>query len=886
MHNDIAIGVAGHMFALPEDQSLDIEEQNPMFHDVEMHSYPVELPFDNNRAVFGNIDDVNSSLRAVDVEGQTARIFVSGLPIRSSVLHVQEDAVLEDRIPVNFDSRTRSFKDMISDMKCREVKQKNKIQIGEKIGQIYFAYHYTYKYYIFGSGGYGQGAPALISPPYTGSGDKQFTPPVLGFSYPGIMMNELPEPVPQEVREYTNPDWKVKIPKVSESFINVSQPYPEKMYCNSRVCYTHHDYDTDKEGTSDNVVSAEKAKFVYEDYGPYWVLDAYRPASGICFYIGYFLECLFDHLGVAYDISALTDIEDFKYMAFFTTACKCDEETKTGRGSYLPSMENINKWLDQRGCGGQVEFDTENLDRWVSLTEITTKIDDPDWGDQEWHFKVGEIPRSGWSRITSIQRKLEFTIDTTTANVSNIYANSDNFPDATVSEVIESLENTFGCRFYYDTEINKVTVYLLRDVFRSQKKPIHLNGHVNTIYKMTEKITGVKVMYSSESDAKEQRQNIREGKRDYDTDYDYIEYPDGRTIIQDYKQTVSKIDATDMNVYVDPATGNAYRIKVDKDATTLGEMKPVAFEVGAFKGVEIGDCSEENKDYVEEIISDFQPITVNDVNFRNGGTTKPDYQPLLVPFIDEDMEREFVEFKLQNAFIVEDAELYLTYVMHLAESYDPSDTDDGSSPLMNHDWGLSVGILRTGDGGKGVENYDPDYDGFGNWKWRDIADNYCMSSDTMDQLGTWLGKTSQANTFSLKIRAWKPFLYYIDAQEKMHITPYDRELEGKSVSQGSQYTWLLPCENDERDLQTGMITKRIRSRGLADVFLAEYIRFLLDRHKYKIKADVEVAQLADIPKHWCDRYEIDGKIGYIDKLHYSIDAQTGVGEVEMDFYAI
>ena len=44
----------------------------------------------------------------------------------------------------------------------------------------------------------------------------------------------------------------------------------------------------------------------------------------------------------------------------------------------------------------------------------------------------------------------------------------------------------------------------------------------------------------------------------------------------------------------DRLTGNAYRIKVDKDTNTFGgELKPVIFKVAHLHGIELGDCSEE-----------------------------------------------------------------------------------------------------------------------------------------------------------------------------------------------------------------------------------------------------------------------------------------------------
>ena len=46
---------------------------------------------------------------------------------------------------------------------------------------------------------------------------------------------------------------------------------------------------------------------------------------------------------------------------------------------------------------------------------------------------------------------------------------------------------------------------------------------------MTEKITGVRMRYSNESDAKEQQQYIKDSRKNknmgYDTDYNYTDYP-------------------------------------------------------------------------------------------------------------------------------------------------------------------------------------------------------------------------------------------------------------------------------------------------------------------------------------------------------------------------
>ena len=242
-----------------------------------------------------------------------------------------------------------------------------------------------------------------------------------------------------------------------------------------------------------------------------------------------------------------------------------------------------------------------------------------------------------------------------------------------------------------------MTAYLLRSVFRSQKTPIEFKCNVHQIHKISEKITGFRMKYSAENTAKEQEDYIRRQKRDYDTDFDYREYPQGRTVLdKSYREIFQNISANDMKVYVDKATGDAYRIKVSSDATTASELRPVLYEVGALKGVEIGDCSAENEDYVEEYVIDFQPIMFNDVNYyrellaaqgsvnvqTDQGTKEVsisnDVQPVLSAYIDEEMEHEFVKQKINNVITNVLVDIYLTENLELVESYDPSKTDDAA----------------------------------------------------------------------------------------------------------------------------------------------------------------------------------------------------------------
>ena len=106
------VGKSGNL-ALKPDASITVIEKNPMFNDVEMHSYPFELPFEQNRHLMKNIDDVNSTLRAQDVDGEPFTIIADGIRLRNTVMKVQSDVVLRDSLSVNLDATRKTFKDMI-----------------------------------------------------------------------------------------------------------------------------------------------------------------------------------------------------------------------------------------------------------------------------------------------------------------------------------------------------------------------------------------------------------------------------------------------------------------------------------------------------------------------------------------------------------------------------------------------------------------------------------------------------------------------------------------------------------------------------------------------------------------------------------------------------
>ena len=944
MNSKLTILADGKPLALKEDASISIELSNPLFNDTEMFSYPLELPIEGNRHFLKNVDDVSSDIRPMSYEHTPMQIIADGVPFASGPAIIQEDERLEDSLSLNVDASTQSFSDLISDLKCNEVpipsKYKDQLLIGEKIDEVDVSVKYDTNVTIKYKGKKGNKKYGSVGEDST---EASFSPQALGFSYPAQCVETGDKHEAKLLKTYTYPNGnEVKVPEVLTSYINVSAPYPIKPYCNARVCYKH--YDLAENGTtSDNVVKSiqgrnnenslsTKEQEMYEDRGPIWVLDADRPQSGICFYLLFFLDCLFEHLGVQFDNKALTDIGDMNRLCFFTTKCSYDIETLYAKETYKENdkeviaglkkkgdvkvgffqkqansekevanlFDDVNAWLSSRGCGGKLKLENpkDKSVQEVKFRKVKYEVIEKDYeggfGSSS-KYKDTEIVTVlddwetvtvGTDKVASITCKSTIKSAQMSASIFRMYANEKNFPDESVSDVIDSLEQQFGIKFHYDYEQKKVTAYLIRDVFRKQNPtPRNFHAQVLRMHPITEKITGVRAGYAAESEAKEQKDNVKNQVKDFNTDYDYIEYPKNSTVTSlTYKDIIHEVHNGQMSVFIDLQTGNKYRVKIDKEFTNASDMDPRLFEVAAMKGVEVGDCSTINEDFIQEFKSSFVPVGMVDANYRKalsastgskcatdnakqpaevgkqyegyefGGINGSYAKTQMAALVDEDMEHEFVKQYIKNTMSSMVADFYVTEELSLRESYDPSSTDDGNSPLQSYDWGLSIAIMRGGGIDATHEAYDYNYDGFGNSKWRTKAGDYALTTDSIDPYGVEYDYNGiepgngNEERFSLKPRAWV------------------------------QPEWA--------DAPLVVNTPSVKNRGYVDVFLIDYIHFLLNRKKYYIECLASVAQIADIQNHWKEWWSIDGKKCLINKVNADVSAQDGLDKVEMEVYAM
>jgi hypothetical protein len=190
--------------------------------------------------------------------------------------------------------------------------------------------------------------------------------------------------------------------------------------------------------------------------------------------------------------------------------------------------------------------------------------------------------------------------------------------------------------------------------------------------------------------------------------------------------------------------------------------------------------------------------------------------------------------------------------------------------------------MRGGGTDATIDNYDYDYDGFSNAKWRISPGVYAMSSDSLDILGNEFdyngtqSGTGGGERFSLKICAYKPFRYkYVNGKIQVSTNPKEWE---------NNPTWLIPCAADRRNLR-GEIETKIMSRGLYNTFMAEHAWFYLHRKVFEVEALCTIAELIDIRNHWNQLWDIDGRIGLINKVNYTATADKGVGVATIEFFS-
>jgi len=798
-------GTGSKYAVLPEDTSITITDTSEVFASGDVWSHSFTLNTKANTHIFGSSSELHGSRLHEQINKRRARLWVEGLPLYLGYLRLEDEVEVDNdgNVELTFESGQRTFEDMIDGAKANQVPLIGDVQFGMALWRKRKV-EYRLKllaYILFGDG---KGGHCRLTETVDGEKRDYVTITVDGEDEetPAQQYPRMVYPVGRWLNKETN-QWEDK------NFLNTDIPYtedekgtPTHPYCNTALCYQKHGY----EKVNDRGEKVVDYNSEPEAMRGYELMPANRVNSAPNFFVAYWVRALMTYLGVHIEENQMLHVEDLRRLYFVNTKCAyvvpdvlrtATDNSRYGkytRGSeeqpadgYAPEyLEDLKKIPFQKSeCGftgtdirGSHDGDDRGLpEGQTTIEKITVTVDDI----------------KGEDKTEEIQRIKKYLTDNRYWH--NAFATSECFPDADVADVIKALENAFGIRFLFDGDYQRVRIVLLRNLFRNSDVQ-HIDCDITDRKKRENNIRGFRMTYGNTNDThffyKGFNDKLPHQKELWPDDSDKHDYSQWK-LDAIYANVMQKTAAFDKTCYVTPNTGNAYGVKIDKDAKRYDELHPSLFEFAGFMDAEDGDCTGD-EETIEEISMGFTPAIMNDLNMENerkgvqeqhfalfvDEQMRPrriDYQKdVEVDFNDSDAEYSVDElYKLKEGMhdgIVKPGEFAINsdafvlkkdlqakflrvtnngimnwnltlnieghinegYRLYMQDNYEPN--DDGISPIETHDWGLTLGIMR-GSGSDAYVNYryDPN-DGEDNDTWSIVPGKSVTSHpDTCDSYG-------------------------------------------------------------------------------------------------------------------------------------------------------
>ena len=976
---------------LPEDTSITITDTSEIFASGDVWSHAFTLNVEANSDIFGTSGDIHGSRLHEQLNGRRARIWVDGLPLYLGYLKLDDEVDVDEdgNVDVTFESGQKTFEELIDGGKANQVPMMSDVQIGMALWRKRWTCAQVELEATAVLGSENTGILDRVNAQASLTHDVHLTvigdedPRLTYFISDGESDGTSVQPYPRMV--FPKGTFYNTITGKDETidFINTDSPYDDNHpYCNIALCYQKYGYTVTTEENGN--------KYTHNDYSSspsaergYEVMPANRVNSAPNFYVIYWLKSLMKHLGIHIEENQMMDVEDLRRLFFVNTNCSYKEiqhlrnpnmaDLTYGRyqfddkgpliSEYMGDLvdekydKNIKRWNGPKtiakieDCGFKCEEFTEGdgeiFSKFDQIVRITIKAKSVAGMSSSMRaFYDGYEGKDGYGSNRSIQRNLL---------LHKAMASSECFPNVDISEVIDALKNGFGVRLLFDDNYKRVRVVLLRNIFR--KKDVQtINCDIIEETKTENCIRGFRMTYGNNDDTtfyykgfSDMLPHKNELWIDKSDKHDYSKW----RLNTVYATLLNNISAFDTTCYVTPNNGNAYGIKVDKDAKKYDELYPSLFEYAGYMDAEDGDCTGED-DTIETVNVGFAPAIMNDVNFENEReyVTFFDQLSALFPlnqrfalFVDETMrprrpnlldlsgqpdvksyddanavysvdklyakhgpngsdtkmvsdgvvqpglfsissdmsvEAIFPELKFKDAivgsvfgtpnefygksFTIKNVKItgHINegYRLYLQDNFEPN--DDGICPIEAHDWGLTLCIMR-GSGSDSYVNYSADpNDDEGNDTWDmvpgststvhpDTCDNY---GNLWDYNGTAGGVGDTDGRISLKLRAEKPNPYYKKGSTK----------------------------EEEKNQYITITNEQLRGRGLCDQFYKEYSYWVRNARIIKRTVRMTLAQFLAIDK--TKRVRVGDIIGFIKKMEFTVNNQSGLGNVTMEIMYI
>lgn len=897
---------------LKDDASINMEVNSPLWNNASTFSEQFNIPIEANRHILGSIDTMHGRSIYDALYDRQYRLWVEGMILSVGIIRLDEEVEVDEEgmVEIELTSGRKSLDDLLDGVSCRDIDmERERVVVGYvnavKNGAINDpdspvkdqGVEVTLKtrrmYYKSGVWGF------LDSQQSTEKGHSGV------FNTMQQLLLKLPIDQYEQILGKDRAAWMAQDERLKD-FHNNNKGYDEgATFCHIPICFQLY------EKVGDSWV-AKRGYQNTDKYGDPGASD--RPGSAPCFYVLYIIDLLFKQFGIPITDNGLKRVREVNRLAFVHTDWHVNygdvvkyryQDSPTGFIHDVILDKYVFMRYDGVAQANVFDFLPKDKDKFRSLFFAQSSTGQNGMYVQR-QFERREGNTTFWKAymVDTIGDRDAKEVSLLNPNVYYAIATSENLPDKDVSDVIHGLESMFGCRFIYDDEDGTLRIVMLRDVL-SQNASIDLHVQDYAVHKKENNTRGFRLKYSASTtfQPNELQKILNDGDKivtgDEDTNYNYNDWDkvkvmsaDGKS---DYGSLINSITCFDETCYVDRITGNAYRIKVDKEAETelsndqQKGLEPSLFQVGGYGDVNIGDCSDD--DFVEQVEIGFSPVVPNDMNFKkekeywSGSVDNTEGQaptpvwPKYSVFSPEELhvgEESECNYQLSVKTVTDEwgneHHLMLNVIEHFPSMPTGWDVTQGfDSPLQKTDYGLTVGILRPGSSEDSVIESNYDYDGRGNSQWMSVVSSGSqITSDSVDEYGNILSSVDGGIELSLKLKAAKYNPYHTATTEhpvyKMTYDPYKE--------------W---CDADG---YFKIHDKAIARRGLYDQFYTEYAYWLLHRRIAVItipRGGISVITLRNIDM--TKKYKIGQYVGFINKMDYEID-KYGLGDVTIEMYYI
>ena len=950
-----ADGTASQWAWLPDDAAVTITDTSELFAKGDVWSHSFTLNVNANAHIFGTSGELHGSRLHDQIDRRRARLWVEGMPLFLGYLRLGDEAEVDGDgdVDVTFESGKRTFDDLVEGAKANQVPLMDEVRFGVALWR---------KRYV--------NAGLVISVAAKLRNGATTRPMVLYHTcQPNIIKGDVADNVTVftadgeddnvSIQEYP----RMVFPKgeltsltagKSGSFncLNVDHPYDENPddgqplypYCNVALCYQKQGYDKkyDNGEIRPDYSSEPEAERGYEE------MPANRVNSAPNFYVIYWLRCLMKHLGIYVEENQMMDVQDLRRLFMVNTKCAYKEPKKV-RGTRTEDFDKkVGRYKFPDGSDGSPkrlvpeQFGPHDDDRWQTRQTLI-KVEDcgfevKNWNRTiQWKYPGRTIDIAGFIATTSVvaglhDKQKEDYIDRNNY-LHDAIATSECFPDVDISEVVKALEDGFGIRFLFSDDYQRVRIVLLRNLFRGTDVQDIACDVVSDV-KVENNIRGFRMTYGDSEDThfyyKGFADMLPHKKSIWPDDSDTHDYSQW-DLKANYKNLLNRISAFDKTCYVTENNGNAWGIKVDKNAKRYEDLHPSLFEYAGFMDAEDGDCSGDDET-IEEITVGFKPAIMNDVNWeeeRSSGTEKQRF----ALFVDEkmrprrpDLAEEKTNFNNPDAYydvenglygkdgdgryvysnmmadngVVKPGEFAITSDMYAtAKNLYAEVTDVGFSGAI----GTVTGIEIEGHANEGYRLYLQD-----NFEPNDSGVSPIETHDWGLTLGIMRGSGSDAGV------AYEPDpddnegndTWYTMSGSSITAHPdtcdsygniwdYNGDTSGTGGMDG-RFSLKLRAEKPNPKFDPtkaeSSTNKRyleitnadLRRRGLADQFYTEYSYWVRNARIARRKVRMELAQLLALDK--TKKVRVGDITGFVRKMQYSVSNKTGLGEVTLEIMYI